>query len=335
MIRNLEEGLKQINHTVEHHIIERDTEIPLFHYLPKNPRYVITRPVDYAYLNFARREIEEAVESFGPDIIHATHLRLLPALEVANNRDIPSVLSVHAKELKYTRLATSAIEAASTIHAVSGFTAELVENLVPDTETNVIHPSIDVEYYHSVAQDATSTGDVLTLSRFVDRKNIRMLIDVWKSLPTSTKEGRMLKVVGDGPNRRKLEERAANHDDIEFLGFVNMEEKGRLLAESELFALVPLQDGYDVEGFGIVWIEAQAAGTPVIGSSYGGAPEAIGDAGVIVESPSNEDEVRAALQTMLDSNIQTYQQAARRRIKGFDILPIAKEHDRVYQSLLS
>lgn len=66
-----------------------------------------------------------------------------------------------------------------------------------------------------------------------------------------------------------------------------------------MFAFVPRGEGYEAEGFGTVYIESQATGTPVVGSSNGGAPEAIGDGGVIVKDEYNPQEVADAIDQLI------------------------------------
>jgi phosphatidylinositol alpha-1,6-mannosyltransferase len=64
----------------------------------------------------------------------------------------------------------------------------------------------------------------------------------------------------------------------------------------------------DVEGLGLVYYEAHAAGLPTIGANSGGVPEAIGDAGLIVQDPLDPDEILTTIRTALEPS--TYQDLA-------------------------
>jgi phosphatidylinositol alpha-1,6-mannosyltransferase len=98
-------------------------------------------------------------------------------------------------------------------------------------------------------------------------------------------------VIGEGPDRVRLIELAANlrlQNRVRFLGRVSDEELLRCYRNSDLFILASKASQYDVEGFGIVYIEASASGVPVLGSRAGGACDAIEDGvnGVLIADSS-------------------------------------------------
>ncbi|GMU22517.1 MAG: hypothetical protein AMXMBFR13_26030 [Phycisphaerae bacterium] len=87
-------------------------------------------------------------------------------------------------------------------------------------------------------------------------------------------------VVGEGPLRPKLEALTCElgvADRVRFMGRVSDEALRELYASSSLFVLVPRPMPGDVEGFGIVYLEAAAAGTPSLAGRWGGAPEAVAE----------------------------------------------------------
>ena len=67
--------------------------------------------------------------------------------------------------------------------------------------------------------------------------------------------------------------------------------------------MCPRSDNDDVEGLGLVYYEAHGAGLPVIAARAGGAPEAVGDGGLLVADPSSEAEILDAIRTGLRSNV--------------------------------
>lgn len=126
---------------------------------------------------------------------------------------------------------------------------------------------------------------VLSVARLVPRKNIGMLInavvEAHKSVPNL-----QYVVVGDGVERVGLEERATQAGlPVIFTGQVSAEERAAWYELCDVFALTPKSDAIDVEGFGTVFLEAQAAGKPVLGTNVGGVPEAVGEVGVLVTTP--------------------------------------------------
>lgn len=118
-------------------------------------------------------------------------------------------------------------------------------------------------------------------------------------------------VIGDGPKKNYLEKLTKNLrlNNVEFVGELSDRKKiCELLHHSKLFVLCPkpfFQDFELVEeGFGISFIEAQAAGLPVLGSDIGGIPEAVGGGGILVDDPTNPGEIATKIQMILeDSNL--------------------------------
>ncbi len=120
---------------------------------------------------------------------------------------------------------------------------------------------------------------VLCLSRLVPRKGQDMLI---KALPSIRQrvDGAALVIVGGGPyleTLRKLARDCGVADHVTFTGGVPAAELPAHHALADVFAM-PCRTrgaGMDVEGLGIVFLEASATGVPVIAGESGGAPEAV------------------------------------------------------------
>ena len=90
----------------------------------------------------------------------------------------------------------------------------------------------------------------------------------------------MLLLVGDGPYRAKLgrlAQRTGVSDSVVFSGAVPLTELPAHYAAGNVFAMPcrTRRGGLDVEGLGIVYLEASASGLPVVGGDSGGAPDAI------------------------------------------------------------
>jgi phosphatidylinositol alpha-1,6-mannosyltransferase len=294
---------------------------------------------EFRYLNVVYRRTKAEITSFNPDVVHAVHIKDWPALLAANQSGVASVLSTHAVELENYSRARKAIELADIVHSPTEFTASLVNDINPNTLTAIIPPPIRVKEYKGAADstNGSASGPVVTIARFVNRKNIATLLKAWQRLPDTIRDEREFLIVGDGPNRESLEAMAEGQDDIRFLGWVDEVEKRQILARSAVFAMVPTGRGYDVEGFGIVYVEAQAARTPVIGSKHGGVPEAIGDGGLIVEDERDPEAVAVAMERLLDDDEAREEllAAAARRIDRFDIQVVSTEHIGVYNRLVA
>lgn len=111
-------------------------------------------------------------------------------------------------------------------------------------------------------------------------------------------------IVGDGEDRDRLE--SLSHelgvaDKVKFTGRVAVGELLTLYAHADLFVLTPVATDIDIEGFGIVYNEASASGVPVLGSSAGGAIDAISDGtnGILIPKSTPTD-IASGIRHFLD-----------------------------------
>jgi glycosyltransferase involved in cell wall biosynthesis len=124
--------------------------------------------------------------------------------------------------------------------------------------SEIIHPPVDVDkFYISDRREPF----YLIISALVPYKNIQLAVAAFNELRLP------LKVVGEGPLRRSLEKQAS--DNIEFTGWVDDARLAKLYAECEALIFPGEED------FGIVPLEAQASGRPVIAYAEGGATESV------------------------------------------------------------
>jgi phosphatidylinositol alpha-1,6-mannosyltransferase len=149
---------------------------------------------------------------------------------------------------------------------------------------------------------------ILTVGRLVEWKGqdmvMRALPYVLQAVPTAA-----YVVVGEGPYRKPLERLVAElklHDHVIFAGFVPAEELAMYYRAADVTVLVSREicPGMPIEGFGMVYLEANAAGRPVIGSRMGGVTEAIleGVTGLLV-NPNDEKEIAAAIMRLLTDRV--------------------------------
>ncbi|GIE96799.1 glycosyltransferase family 4 protein [Paractinoplanes rishiriensis] len=169
--------------------------------------------------------------------------------------------------------------------ALAGLTD--LERLAPGVDVDAFHPGVDgseVRKRHGLSDRPV----VVCVSRLVPRKGQDMLI---RALPTIRRRvpGAALLLVSGGPYRQKLERLARDQgveSDVVFTGSVPWAELPEHYAAGDVYAM-PCRTraaGLDVEGLGIVYLEASAVGLPVVGGDSGGAPDAVreGETGYVV-----------------------------------------------------
>jgi len=115
-------------------------------------------------------------------------------------------------------------------------------------------------------------------------------------------------VIGDGDLRPKLQSLSRQlklEDRIVYTGFISKAEIQRILADSDLFVLASAVLPNSFEGFGIVYLEANACGTPVLAARVAGAMEAVeeGKTGYFVDEPT-VPAITAALESYLKGDIR-------------------------------
>lgn len=135
-------------------------------------------------------------------------------------------------------------------------------------------------------------------------------------------------VVGDGFLRREIEEKTKDLD-IVFTGRISQKEVAKYMNAMDVMIL-PSRN----EGWPCVVLEAQACGTPVVGSDNGGIPEAVGDGGIVVEEGEDfEKRFAQAVVKLLESSID--EDNLRKRASRFSWKSIVKKEIEVYNEVLN
>lgn len=141
--------------------------------------------------------------------------------------------------------------------ANSNYIARRIKNCY-NRESTVIYPPVDVDRF----KISNKKDDYfITVSRLVPYKRTDLLIKAFNEL------GLKLLVIGEGPHKKYL--KSISSKNIEFLGYISSEDLAEKLSKARAFLYSAEED------FGIVNVEAQAAGVPVIAYGRGGALETV------------------------------------------------------------
>jgi glycosyltransferase involved in cell wall biosynthesis len=157
--------------------------------------------------------------------------------------------------------------------ANSAFVARRIKK-VYGRDARVIYPPVDTA---SFSLDTTKDDFYVTASRMVSYKKIDMIVEAFTAMPDKE-----LIVIGDGPDFKSIQAKAGPN--VKLLGYQPNEVFVRYMQRARAFIFAAEED------FGIVPIEAQACGTPVIAYARGGVTETVvaGETGVFFKEQTSE-----------------------------------------------
>jgi len=213
----------------------------------------------------------------------------------------------------YTRARRTVLHACDRVVAVSRYTARLCAGLgVAEDRIDVVANGTDPDRFAAADLDARARdwrrslglGDrpiALALARLRPHKGIDTAIAALARTRARVSDAALV-VIGDGPDRARLTELARTHgvaDAVHLLGRRSDDEVTIALRAADVLVLLSREHGADVEGFGIVLLEAGAAGRPVIAARSGGIADAVehGESGLLV--PPDDVEVTTDAWTRL------------------------------------
>lgn len=213
---------------------------------------------------------------------------------------------------------------ADVVTYISTYTLEKLRPFIPEgTELVRLNSGIDVDAFRpdARARDALRSRYVLgeapvvvCVSRLVHRKGQDTLIRVWPRVVARVPDARLV-IVGSGPYAKQLERMRRESPvsaAVTLTGEVPAAELAAHDAMADVFAMPcrTRNGGLDVEGLGIVYLEASAAGVPVIAGDSGGAPETVreGVTGLVV--PGRNDDA------LVDAVVGLLEDPARRSAMG-------------------
>lgn len=183
------------------------------------------------------------------------------------------------------------------------FTQRSLSRRISENRLIQIAPGIDVSHFTpgSNSKLRNSLGlekqkVIVSVGRLVHRKGQDRLIEALPKIRQSIPDCQLL-MIGEGPYRKRLEKFAVQHGvegAVRFIGRVSYDLLPEYLRIGDLFAMPSRSRlfGLEVEGLGIVYLEASSVGLPVIAGDSGGAPDAVlhGETGYVV-SGNNVDEI--------------------------------------------
>jgi glycosyltransferase involved in cell wall biosynthesis len=240
---------------------------------------------------------------FGFDAILASNLSRragIPLVVTFHGYDVTERSGTDLRQRWYEQELRGVFKQAQTLIGVSDFiSARLIDLGAPADKVVTSYIGIPVP---DRPRSDTASG-ICFVGRLIQKKGAGDLLEAVSRLPKPYRSVRVT-VVGDGPLRSELESQAIRSGiNAEFVGYRSSAEVAQLLDESLLFcAPSKTSTSGGREAFGMVYLEAAAAGIPVVAYRHGGVPEAVadGETGLLVPE-GDVDALSGALEDLLSN----------------------------------
>lgn len=192
------------------------------------------------------------------------------------------------------------------------FTRSQISRALTDSAANAmvkVAPGIDTDHFAPRADAQTLRAElglsekkvIVSVGRLVHRKGQDTLVESMPQILSQVPDAHLL-FIGEGPYKDYLVKRAAElkvSDAITFIGRIQYAELPRYICVGDIFAMPSRSRlaGLEVEGLGIVYLEASACGLAVVGGKSGGAPDAVleGETGFAVDGTSTQAVAEAVI----------------------------------------
>lgn len=286
---------------------------------------------NYRIRNAARAERPDVVVGFDLDGVF---------LDGTGALDVASIKGVIAEEMRFEKGLSRAslrlqswfekrrVRRADRILTTSRYAADCIERRygISADSVRIVPELIDLKAWRSaldaVPQEARERPGILCVAHLYPRKDLATLLRAVALLRTRA----VLRVIGNGPEfgrLQRLSRESGITDRVSFLDHVPFAELAGEYRRADLFCLPSRQ-----EGFGIVLLEAMAAGLPIVAARAAAIPEVVpdGECGVLVE-PGDAAGFARAIDSLLADNTARgrFAEAGRKRVARYDAPIVAEE----------
>jgi phosphatidylinositol alpha-1,6-mannosyltransferase len=207
------------------------------------------------------------------------------------------------------------------IIANSVYTANLSQKIAPKATFTALPLAVNHTFFKPKKDKKNKKIVIGTVSRILQFKGHDFVLKVIHSLPQSYKNKIEWQIAGTGPYLKTLKkdvERLGLQKFVKFKGFLPDETLSDFYANLDVFVLATRESRLStkIEGFGLVFLEAQACGIPVIGTNTGGIPSAIAhkNGGWLI-AQDNEQELTELLKNLIDKPIILREQGPKARLR--------------------
>ena len=262
---------------------------------------------------------------------------------------IPILITVHGSDIFSFRgklaicLKKFSLRQASAITANSMFTSSIVRRLDRNIPVNVVPMGVDTDEFNPdrtnprIREKLGIEGPmILFVGRLVEKKGVQHLLKampgVLKNFPKA-----VLVIIGDGSQKAKLKKLVKTMEisqSVCFLGTLSHSQLPEYYAEADVFV-----GPSEVEGLGVVFLEASASGLPLVGTAIGGTADILLDefTGIKVETENKVALSRAILRILRDDDLnqRLSKNAREHAVKNFSWPRVAFRFAEVFNEILS
>jgi len=279
--------------------------------------------------NLLRRRVAAVASEY--DLAICGHVNMLPAVYRASIKvGLPYWVWTYGIEVwaDWSSEIKSGLKAAQYIGTISNYTKLSIARRLPEAKVVVIYNSVDTDHFRPLPGLSTKHDHpvLLTVGRLSSQERYKGQDTVIQALPLVQRRlGREVeyRIAGSGddlPRLQRLAKELGVEDHVRFLGWVPDGDLVAAYQDCDVFVMPSKVERrsngtWAGEGFGAAYIEASACGKPVIGSSQGGAAEAIVDGvtGFAVDPTSVDAVADACAKLLADPTLATRMGEAGRR----------------------
>lgn len=319
--------------------------------------YSLGNPLSYLSLVRHIVRLQRTIDAYKPDVIHIVvepYALLVPLLHTGKAAVVltvhgtycyPPALARASMRFLYRTLFQRALNKTGAVVAVSSYTRNVViERLraarvfVDQRKLHVIENGVDTTQFTYSDHVPNTPPIILTVAPVKARKGIRESIEALAVLMRRGVDFRYRIVGGHDPESsygRDVAARISRYgmsERVTFLGRLPVEDLEREYRQADVFLMLPIQSDKKFEGFGLVYLEANASGTPAVGARDSGAADAIGhgESGMLVDA-SDPEGVADAVVGIISGSISRAD--ARRWAESHDIRSFGQKCIALYQTL--
>ncbi|MEK7629047.1 MAG: glycosyltransferase family 4 protein [Patescibacteria group bacterium] len=227
--------------------------------------------------------------------------------------------------------------------AVSQNTKKEILKIIPSLKIEVINHGVDFDKYQTLNIKNKNDAEIQRLKPYIlsvgtlkKRKGYEYSVRAFAEVAEKFPELKYV-IVGQGHEEENLKSQISKlkiEDKIIFLNYLSEEFLVALYHNAELFILLSQDNGKDIEGFGLVFLEAASCGLPIVATLETGAADAVSDGknGILVPTRDSHKATQAIIKILLNSNLKnSFSESSLEFAKSMNWEKVADSYFKIYK----